>query len=62
MNKPFKNIGRVGRIVDIKRGMGRSRSIVTLERKNGEKVQTSLDYIFVIGDEEPLISLPKEVY
>ncbi len=57
-----RNIGRVGKIVDIKRGMGRHRSIVTLERKNGEKVQTSLNYVFVIGDEEPLISLPEEVY
>ncbi len=55
-----RNVGRVGRIVSIQRGMGRKRSIVTLEDARGEKFQTSLEYVFVIGKGgEPLISLPE---
>lgn len=54
-----RNVGRVGRIVSIKRGMRRFRSIVTLEDKNGNKFQTSLDYVFPIGVEKPLIKLPE---
>lgn len=54
-----RNVGRVGRIVSIHRGMRRHRSIVTIEDKNGVKVQTSLDYIFPIGVEKPLITLPE---
>lgn len=56
-----RNVGRVGRVVSIQRGIGRKRSIVTLEDARGEKLQTSLDYIFVIAPpgEEPWISLPE---
>ncbi|MEB3765241.1 MAG: 30S ribosomal protein S4e [Desulfurococcales archaeon] len=54
-----RNVGRVGKIVDVQRAWGRKRSIVTLEDLKGEKFQTSLDYIFIIGEEEPLISLPE---
>ncbi len=54
-----RNVGRVGRIVDVKRGIRRFRSIVTLEDKNGNKFQTSLDYVFPIGIDKPLISLPE---
>ncbi len=54
-----RNVGRVGRIIDVKKGIRRYRSIVTLEDVKGEKFQTSLDYIFVIGKDEPLITLPE---
>ena len=56
-----RNIGRVGRVVSIHRGMRRYRSIVTIEDVRGEKFQTSLDYVFVIGPPggEPWISLPE---
>jgi len=56
-----RNVGRVGRIVSIQRGVGRKGSIVTLEDVRGEKLQTSLDYVFVIAppEEEPWISLPE---
>jgi len=52
-----RNVGRVGRVVSIQRGMRRYRSIVTLEDKNGNRIQTSLDYIFPIGFDKPLIKL-----
>ena len=56
-----RNVGRVGRIVDIRKAFGRKNSIVTIEDVRGEKVQTNLDYIFVIAppNEEPWISLPE---
>lgn len=54
-----RNVGRVGRIVEIHRGVRRFRSIVTLEDKNGNKFQTSLEYIFPIGTDKPLITLPE---
>ncbi len=54
-----RNVGRVGRVISIQRGMRRYRSIVTLEDKHGNKFQTSLDYLFPIGEEEPLIKLPE---
>lgn len=55
-----KNVGRVGKIVDIKQIFKKSRSIVTLESPNGEEFRTILDYVFVIGRDKPLISLPEE--
>jgi small subunit ribosomal protein S4e len=54
-----RNVGRVGRILEVKPGLRRYRRIVTLEDKEGVKFQTSLSYIFIIGREEPLISLPE---
>ena len=56
-----RNVGRVGRIIDVHKAMGRKRSIVTLEDKNGDKIQTSLSYVFVIAKpgEDPWISLPE---
>jgi small subunit ribosomal protein S4e len=54
-----RNVGRVGRIKEIHRGWGRTRSIVTMEDRRGNLFQTSLDYILVIGRDKPAISLPE---
>ena len=54
-----RNVGRVGRIVGVQRGWGRKRSIATLEDPTGNRFQTSLEYVFVIGSEKPAISLPE---
>lgn len=54
-----RNVGRVGRIIDVQRGWGRKRSIATLEDPTGNRFQTSLEYVFVIGSEKPAISLPE---
>lgn len=54
-----RNVGRVGRIISIKRGIRRFRSIVTLEDRHGNRFQTSLDYVFPIGVDKPLITLPE---
>jgi len=54
-----KNIGKSGRIVSIEEtGRERRKSLVTIEDEKGERYQTILDYIFVVGNEKPHISLP----
>ncbi|MEB3825325.1 MAG: 30S ribosomal protein S4e [Desulfurococcales archaeon] len=54
-----RNVGRVGRIVEYKKGIRLHRSVVTIEDVRGSKFQTSMDYIFVIGRDKPEISLPE---
>jgi len=54
-----RNVGRVGRIKSIAQRFKRRDSIVTLEDKNGEVFQTSLDNVFVIGKDKSVISLPE---
>ncbi len=54
-----RNVGRVGRIVDVLRGWGRKRSLITIEDESGHRFQTRMDYVLVIGDEKPVITLPE---
>jgi len=54
-----RNVGRVGVIREVKRGWGRKRSLVTLEDATGNLFQTTMDYIFVIGEDKPVITLPE---
>lgn len=54
-----KSMGQIGRIKEIIRGIGRRMSIITLESPDGELFQTSLEYVFPIGRDKPLISLPQ---
>lgn len=55
-----KNIGRSGRIVSVEDiGLKRRKSLVTIEDERGEKYQTILDYVFILGEEKPSISLPR---
>ena len=56
-----KNIGRYGKVVAIEQRQGwkRRRLLATIEDKDGNQFQTILDYVFVIGDSEPCISIPE---
>lgn len=56
-----KNMGLHGRILAIReiRGLKRRRYEVELETPGGEHVRSILDYIFVVGPGEPVISLPE---
>jgi len=54
-----KNIGRYGKIVKIERRTGPFPTVVTIEDKKGNSFQTILDYVFVVGKNKPLISLPE---
>ena len=50
-----------GRIRNIKPGLRRNRTLVTLETPKGETIQTSLNYVFLVGSTKPIISLPIQV-
>ena len=56
-----KNMGFHGRIIEIRelRGVKRRRFEVELETPKGEHIRSILDYVFVVGREEPAISLPE---
>jgi len=56
-----KNAGRHGKIVAIEQrpGQKRKNSLVTVEDKRGNRFQTTVDYVFMIGDKQPHISLPE---
>lgn len=58
-----KNAGRHGKIVDIEERAGQKRRklLVTIENTKGKRFQTTLDFIFVVGDAEPSISLPEDL-
>ncbi|EHP87738.1 30S ribosomal protein S4e [Methanotorris formicicus] len=51
-----KHIGEFVKIVDIEKRVFYP-DIITLENSDGEKFKTIKDYVFVIGDEEPIIKL-----
>ncbi len=56
-----KNIGRYGKVTTIEKKPNQKRRdlIVTIEDKNGNQFQTILDFVFVLGDAKPSISLPE---
>lgn len=56
-----KNAGKHGKIVAIEQRLRQKRknSLVTVEDEKGNRFQTTVDYVFVIGDKQPYISLPE---
>ena len=56
-----KNAGRCGKLVSIeeKQGQRRRNWLTLIEDGRGERFQTILDYVFIVGDVEPSISLPE---
>ncbi|RLF08597.1 MAG: 30S ribosomal protein S4e, partial [Thermoprotei archaeon] len=57
-----KNIGRVGRVVEVGEAVFREQRLVVLEDRKGERFTTSYLYTFVLGREEPAISLPEGLW
>ncbi len=57
-----KNIGKHGKIIEIEKTKGKKRrnTIVTIEDEKGNRYQTILNFVFAIGEEHPLISMPEE--
>ena len=53
-----KNIGKRGKIVEIEKTEAKKRrsALVVIEDEKGVRYQTVLDYVFSIGEAEPLIS------
>ncbi len=56
-----KNIGKQGKIIEIEKTEAKKRrnALVVIEDSKGNRYQTILDFIFSIGEAEPLISLPE---
>jgi ribosomal protein S4E len=54
-----KNMGNSGRIesIETRSGRPRRRSHITIMNEEGRKFETICDYVLVIGDKEPRISL-----
>jgi small subunit ribosomal protein S4e len=57
-----KNIGRYGKIVEIEKAEGKKsrNAFVTIEDAKGDRYQTILNFIFTIGETQPIISVPEE--
>ncbi|MEM4679362.1 MAG: 30S ribosomal protein S4e [Thermofilaceae archaeon] len=54
-----RNIGFVGRVETIQQAFKRAQALVELRSLDGNNViRTILDYVFTIGGEKPIISLP----
>lgn len=56
-----KNIGKSGKIVSLehREGQKRKNALVTIEDQKGNHFQTTIEYVFVVGDAQPHISLPE---
>lgn len=56
-----KNVGRYGKITAIEEKSDQKRRdlIATIQDKNGNQFQTTLNFIFVLGDTELSVSLPE---
>jgi small subunit ribosomal protein S4e len=53
-----KNIGKMGKIVEIEKTEAKKRrqALAVIENANGAKYQTILDFVFSLGEKEPLIT------
>jgi small subunit ribosomal protein S4e len=58
-----KNIGNWGKAVEIEKAEGKKRrnALVTVENEKGNRYQTTLKFVFAIGEAHPLISLAEAV-
>jgi small subunit ribosomal protein S4e len=56
-----KNVGKHGKIVEIEESKGQKRRelLVTVEDKNGNRFQTTMNFVFAVGEALPSISLPE---
>ncbi|MGC8896103.1 MAG: 30S ribosomal protein S4e [Candidatus Bathyarchaeia archaeon] len=58
-----KNIGKYGRVITIEsvKGKKRRNALVVIEDEKGNRYQTTLNFVFAIGEEQPLISVPEAI-
>lgn len=56
-----QNMGKYGKVVTIEKQEDKKRRdlLVTLKDVNGNQFQTILDFVFILGDTESLISIPE---
>ena len=58
-----KNIGKQGRIMEIEKTEAKKRrnALVVIEDEKGNRYQTVLDFVFSVGEKQPLISEASQV-
>ena len=56
-----KNMGKYGKVITIEKKPSSKRRdlLVTIKDVNGDQFQTILDFVFILGDAEPSVSLPE---
>ena len=52
-----RNVGNEGKVIEIEKRVGTHASTVTLEDPEGNRFQTALEYVFVVGKTKPEVSL-----
>jgi small subunit ribosomal protein S4e len=52
-----KNVGIEGKILEIEKRLGTHASTVTLQDPDGNRFQTALEYVFVVGKTKPEVTL-----
>ena len=55
-----KNVGIEGKILEIEKRLGTHASTVTLQDREGNRFQTALDYVFVVGKTKSEVTLESE--
>jgi small subunit ribosomal protein S4e len=55
-----RNIGNEGKVIAIDKRVGTHASTVTMEDPEGNRFQTALEYVFVVGKSKPEVSLQVE--
>jgi small subunit ribosomal protein S4e len=58
-----KNIGKWGKAIEIRKSEGKKRrnALVTIEDDKGNRCQTTLNFVFAIGETHPLLPLAEAV-
>ncbi|HEY0088157.1 MAG TPA: 30S ribosomal protein S4e, partial [Candidatus Lokiarchaeia archaeon] len=56
-----RNIGRFGRLKTITKLIGIKANLVTIEDQNAATIETLFNYIFVVGEDQSEINLPKMI-
>ncbi len=52
-----RNVGMEGKVIEIEKRIGTHASTVTVQDPEGNRFQTALEYVFVLGKDKPKISL-----
>jgi small subunit ribosomal protein S4e len=55
-----RNIGNEGKVIEIEKRLGTHASTVTMEDPEGNRFQTALEYVFVVGKSKSEINLQEE--
>ena len=55
-----RNVGMEGKIIEIEKRIGSHASTVTVEDPSGNRFQTALEYVFVIGKNKPKVKLGED--